>query len=156
MSDETAGRLGDMQGDAKQGHTCVFILREHLRRIGQRRRIDDSDSRSKVNSNIGRQLGAMRHRAGVAKCTLQDLRGSAITNWAEKLLIQVVQYLEAHWDIRTSRRCYLAVRSQDSVCASKLLNSILNKAYADLQRNDTIAGFFVISLPFPLTVCLAA
>jgi len=62
---------------------------------------------------------------------LHDLRRSAITNWAQKLPIQVVRQLAGHSDISTTRKYYLAVRSKDLVSAKKLLNSILTQAYDD-------------------------
>ena len=76
-------------------------------------------------NNIARDFGVIRLHAGVAKCTLHDLRRSAITNWAQKLPIQVVQQLAGHSDISTTRKYYLAMRSEDLVSAKKLLNSIL-------------------------------
>ncbi len=82
-------------------------------------------------NNIARDFGVIRLHADVAKCTLHDLCRSAITNWAQKLPIQVVQQLAGHSDISTNRKYYLAVRSEDLVSAKKLLNSILTQAYDD-------------------------
>jgi len=55
---------------------------------------------------------------------LHDIHRSAITNWAKKLPIQVVQQLAGHSDIATTRKYYLAVRSEDLASASNLLNKI--------------------------------
>ena len=78
-----------------------------------------------------RNFIAIRCRANVAKCTLHDLRRSAITNWAQKLPIQVVQQLAGHSDISTTRKYYLTVRSEDMVSANKVLNDIFAKVKAD-------------------------
>ena len=67
-------------------------------------------------------------KASVDECVIHDLRRSAITNWAKKLPIQVVQELAGHSDISTTRKYYLAVRSEDLASANKFLNQILAKA----------------------------
>jgi len=59
------------------------------------------------------------------KCTLHDLRRSAITNWAQTLPIQVIQQLAGHSDINTTRKYYLAVTPEDMVSADKAINSVL-------------------------------
>ncbi|UCE46301.1 MAG: site-specific integrase [Phycisphaerales bacterium] len=71
---------------------------------------------------------AICRKAGVTKCSLHDLRRSAITNWAKKLPIQVVQQLSRHSDIKTTRQYYLAVRLEDLQSANRPLNSILAEA----------------------------
>ena len=73
----------------------------------------------------------IRRRANVAECTIHDLRRSAITNWAQSLLIQVVQTLADHSNIATTKKYYLAVRSEDFVAAGELVNSILAKTQDD-------------------------
>ncbi|TRO43203.1 hypothetical protein E2P42_02500 [Candidatus Bathyarchaeota archaeon] len=87
--------------------------------------------RSEVINNLDRDFSVIRHRAGVAKCVLHDLRRIAITNWAKKLPIQVAQQLAGHSDITTTRKYYLAVRSEDLASANELLNSILAKTQGD-------------------------
>lgn len=79
----------------------------------------------------------IRRRAKVGKCTLHDLRRSAITNWASQLPIQVVQQVAGRSDIATTRKYYLAVRSEDMVSANKILNNILAKVKADRHKFDT-------------------
>jgi integrase len=81
-------------------------------------------------NNLRENFHRVRQRAKVSKCTLHDLRRSAITNWASRLPIQVVQQLAGHSDISTTRKYYLTVRSEDKVSANKVVNSILAKASA--------------------------
>lgn len=76
---------------------------------------------------MGRQLCLIRSRAGVAEFTLHDLRRSAITHWSREIPIQVVQQLAGHSDISTTRKYYLAVRSEDLDYANDVLNRILAK-----------------------------
>jgi len=78
-----------------------------------------------------RQFEGIRRRGRVEKCTLHDLRRSAVTNWAKKLPIQVVQQLAGHSNMTTTREYYLAVRPEDLVSASELLNSILARTVED-------------------------
>jgi integrase len=82
-------------------------------------------------NNLTRDFNVIRRRANVAECTIHDLRRSAITNWAQSLPIQVVQALAGHSNITTTRKYYLAVRSEDIVSANNLLNSILAKTHND-------------------------
>jgi site-specific recombinase XerD len=50
---------------------------------------------------------------------------------AHRLSIQVVQQLAGHSDISTTRKYYLAVRSEDLASANKFLNSIFAKVKTD-------------------------
>jgi integrase len=82
---------------------------------------------SQVINNIGRQLGLIGSRTGVAELTLHDLRRSAIANWAREIPIQVVQELAGHSDISTTRKYHLAVCSEDLDYANDVLNRILGR-----------------------------
>ncbi|MGA2324582.1 MAG: tyrosine-type recombinase/integrase [Sedimentisphaerales bacterium] len=108
-------------------HAYIFISPEHLAWIMQHRKTYKLGSTSRTANNLIRNFNVICRRAGVKKCTLHDLRRSAITNWAKKLPIQVVQQLAGHSDIATTRQCYLPVRPEDLASASKVLNSILAK-----------------------------
>jgi integrase len=125
MANETAQLLVDLQVQAKVGFPYIFVSPKRLDRIKKRQKIGRWNSRSEIINNLGKNFNSLRRRAGVAKCTLHDLRRSAITNWAGKLPIQVVQELAGHSDIATTRRYYLTVRSEDMVSASQVMNSIL-------------------------------
>ena len=131
MADETAQLLANLQAQAKEGFPYTFISPKWLEKIRERQKVGDWTSRSEVINNLGRDFGVIRSRAGVAGCTLPDLRRSAITNWAGQLPIQVVQQLAGHSDISTTRKYYLTVRSEDMVSANKVLNSVLAKVKAN-------------------------
>lgn len=121
MSDETAHLLVNMQAKASEGHPYVFVSPERLEKIKERCKIGKWNPRSEMINNLGRNFNVIRHRANVAECTLHDLRRSAITNWARKLPIQVVQQLAGHANITTTRKYYLSVRTEDLQSASKWL-----------------------------------
>ncbi len=131
LSDETTQLLANLQAQCEEGHPYIFITPRRLRLILQRRELGKWFPTSEVINNTSRDFGVIRQHAGVAKCTLHDLRRSALTNWAQKLPIQVVQQLAGHSDISTTRKYYLTVRPEDLVLATKLLNSILSRAYDD-------------------------
>ncbi|MCP4261636.1 MAG: site-specific integrase [Planctomycetes bacterium] len=131
MADETAQLLADLYAQAKERFPYIFISPKRLKRIRERQKVEDWTSRSEVINNLVRNFGVIRRRAGVAECTLHDLRRSAITNWAGQLPIQVVQQLAGHSDISTTRKYYLTVRSEDMAFANRVLNSILAKVKAD-------------------------
>jgi integrase len=131
MSDQAELLLVRMQSEAKEGHPYVFISAERLVRLKHRQEEGAFDPRSEIINNLRRDFHAIRLRAGVARCTLHDLRRSAITNWGKKLPIHVVQQLAGHSDMKTTRQYYLAVRPEDLQSASEVLNEILAKARSD-------------------------
>ena len=51
--------------------------------------------------------------AEVVPATIHDLRRSAITNWARRLAIHIVQDLAGHASIVTTRTYYLSVSEGD-------------------------------------------
>ena len=131
MSDKTTLLFADLQAQSEEGHPYIFISPKRLAWIIRRRTVGNWTPISDVINNLVRDFGQIRKRAGVSKCTLHDLRRSAITNWAQKLPIQVVQQLAGHADISTTRKYYLAVRSEDMTSANKVLNSILARNQND-------------------------
>lgn len=128
MSDESAQLLADLQLKAKEGFPYIFVSPQRLKRIRERQKVGTWTPRSQIVNNLDRNFRLLRTKACVDECVLHDLRRSAITNWAKKLPIQVVQQLAGHSDISTTRKYYLAVRSEDLASASKLLNKLLAKA----------------------------
>jgi integrase len=131
MADETAQMLANLQAQAKESFPYIFISPKRLERIRERQKIGKWTPRSEIINNLARDFSVIRSRAGVAECTLHDLRRSAITNWARHLPIQVVQQLAGHSDISTTRKYYLTVRSEDMVSANKVVNGILAKSHAN-------------------------
>jgi len=131
MSDESSRLLVDIQAEAPEGHPYVLVSRRRLELIKKRREMGKWNPRSAVVNNMTRDFNVIRCRANVAECTLHDLRRSAITNWAQKSPIQVVQRLAGHSNIATTRKYYLAVRPEDFAAAGEFVNSILAKAEAD-------------------------
>jgi len=125
ISDESTQLLTNMQAESEEEHPYAFVSVRRLGRILQRRACGRWNPTSEVINNVARDLGVIRHRACVLKCTLHDLRRSAITNWAQKLPIQVVQQLAGHSDISTTRKYYIAVRSEDMASAAKVVNAVL-------------------------------
>ena len=131
MADETAQLLADLHAQAKERFPYIFISPKRLERIRERQKIGKWTPRSEIINNLREHFHLIRRRAKVSKCTLHDLRRSAITNWASQLPIQVVQQLAGHSDIATTRKYYLTVRSEGMVSANKVLNNILAKVKAD-------------------------
>ena len=131
MANETAQLLANLQAQAKEGFSYIFISPKRLEKIRERQKVGNWTSRSDVINNLGRDFGVIRRQAGIAECSLHDLRRSAITNWAGQLPIQVVQQLAGHSDISTTRKYYLVVRSEDMASANKVLNEIFAKSKAD-------------------------
>jgi len=71
-----------------------------------------------------RDFQVIRRRSGIERCTIHDFRRSAITNWARKLPIHVVQQFAGHSNMATTRKYYLAVTREDMVSASKILDDV--------------------------------
>jgi integrase len=62
------------------------------------------------------------------------MRRSAITNWAQRLSIQVVQQFAGHSNITTKRQYYLSVRPENMASASEVMNKMLQKAQSGLTQ----------------------
>ncbi len=128
LSDESAQLLAHLQLKAEETFPYIFISPERLKRIRERQKIGTWNPSCQIINNLDRNFRLLRQNSGVNYCTLHDLRRTAITNWAKKLPIQVVQQLAGHEDMSTTRKYYLAVRSEDLATANKFLNQILAKA----------------------------
>jgi integrase len=131
MSAQTAQLLADLQVQSEDNNPYVFVSPQRLERILRRRKDRTWTPVSQMVNNAKRKLELICVKAGVPKCTLHNFRRSAITNWAKKLPIQVVQQLAGHSDIATIRQYYLSVRPEDLISAGELLNSILAKTGGD-------------------------
>lgn len=131
MSAEATQLLADIQAESEEGFPYVFISPERFRQIKRRENAGRWNARSDTVNNLGRDFDVIRRRSGIAPCTLHDLRRSAITNWAQRLPIQVVQQLAGHSNISTTRKYYLTVRPEDMASASRVLNEIL-----EVRKNE--------------------
>jgi integrase len=125
MSDETTRLLVDIQTASAEGFPYIFISPQRFEHIKERIRANRWNGNSEIVNNIWKNFEVLRKKTRVLKCSLHDLRRSAITNWAQSLPIQVVQQLAGHSDINTTRKYYLAVRPDDMTAANKTINSIL-------------------------------
>ncbi|MBI9017010.1 MAG: site-specific integrase [Phycisphaerae bacterium] len=125
ISDEAIKFLVNLQVDIPDGHPYIFISPQRLEQITHRIKNGKWNERSEVINNIGRDFNVVRNKAAVKKCTIHDLRRSAITNWAQKLPFQVVHKLAGHSNIKTTIDYYLSVRPEDFDSASKVVNEML-------------------------------
>ncbi|MHC4155738.1 MAG: tyrosine-type recombinase/integrase [Planctomycetota bacterium] len=128
ISEEALKLLVDIQVSALDGHPYIFIAPQRLERITERIRIGKWNERSEVIHNMTRNFNRIRTRARVDKCTIHDLRRSAITNWSKKLPIQVTHKLAGHSNIKTTLEYYLVVRPEDFKAAGEVVNEILQRA----------------------------
>jgi len=131
MTSESSQHLAELYAKAEEGFPYIFISPDRLKRIRERQRAGTWTPRSQVINNLDRYFRAIRIRSGIGKCTLHDLRRTAITNWAKKLPIQVVQILAGHSEIATTRKYYLAVRPEDIALANNLVDEILARTPRD-------------------------
>jgi len=131
VSDKTIQPLADLQLQSDAGHPYAFISPRRLQRILHRRLSGQWLPTSEVINNVARDFEVITKRASVHECTIHDLRRSAITNWVQKLTIQVVQQLAGHSGISTTRKYYLTVRAEDMVSATELPNSLVTEACAN-------------------------
>lgn len=94
-------------------------------------------------NNMMRGMEVIRRRAAVKSFTLQDLRRSCITNWAQVLPKHVVQKLAGQSDIKTTQRHYLAVREIGLEKARQFQSEILRTDLTDpkLTHFRKISGF---------------
>jgi integrase len=127
MTDETVQLCTQMQLEATEKSPYIFISPKRFSRIMQRKKIRKWNSRSEIINNMREDFQSIRCLAGLAKFTLHDFRRSAITNWAQRLPIQVVQKLAGHSDMKTTQQYYLAVRQEDIVAANRVVRSLFSQ-----------------------------
>jgi integrase len=127
MPEQTAQHLINLQLEAPEEFPYVFLWPERLGIIKRRQENGSWSGVKAVRNNLNRDFHVVRKRAGVGKCTLHDLRRSAITNWAQALPIQVVQQFAGHSNITTTRKYYLAVRAEDVDRAGQYMNDLLER-----------------------------
>jgi integrase len=106
---------------------CPYIFMDEERWNYYRDCVDRgewTETQDLVN-NVLRKFKTLVKRAGLALCTLHDLRRSCITNWARKMSIHVTQQLAGHADINTTRRFYLSVQEDDLKTAREAQQSLV-------------------------------
>lgn len=128
ISDEAMKFLVDIQVNAPEGHPYIFISAKRLDKIIERTEIGVWNDRSEVINNINRDFNIIRQKAKVDKCTIHDLRRSAITNWTQKLPFHVVHKLAGHSNIKTTMDYYLAVRPEDFESAGQVFAEMMERA----------------------------
>ncbi|MBN2180528.1 MAG: site-specific integrase [Sedimentisphaerales bacterium] len=128
MPEQTAQHLANLQAEAQEGFPYVFISPERFEIITLLQKKAKWSNLKAIKNNLNRDFDVVRRRAGVSKCTLHDLRRSAITNWAQALPIQAVQQFAGHSNITTTKKYYLAVRKEDVEKAGTFINKLLTQS----------------------------
>jgi integrase len=131
MTEQSSQFLANLQMLCAEGHPYIFIDLARFSQIKTRIKQGTWNSISSTQNNLIRDFEVIQRRAGIPKCTLHDLRRSALTNWAQYLPIQVVQQFAGHSNIATTRKYYLMVRNEDMDNASKVMDKILEGAKSD-------------------------
>lgn len=135
MTEETEQLLTKLQIEAPEGYPYVFVSPLRLQRIKERKGRGNWGAKPEIINNLIRDFDVFRQKISVKKCTLHDLRRSAITNWAQRLPIQVVQLLAGHSDITTTKKYYITVRPEDLALANEVLSSMLSGRSDKLTPN---------------------
>ena len=131
MTDQASHFLKKLRISCPQWHSYLFISVKRLKIIRKKIELGLWYSSQSTHNNLIRDFYSIQESAGVMKCTLHDLRRSAITNWGNILPIQVVQQFAGHSDIHTTRKYYLVVRDEDMKKASNVINKILDEGEND-------------------------
>ncbi|NIP26164.1 MAG: tyrosine-type recombinase/integrase [Phycisphaerae bacterium] len=131
VPDEAMQLLADLQVDTEEEIPYVFLPTWRWRHIQLMRSEGLWKKSQDLINNFGRNFHKLRNRAGVAECTLHDLRRSCITNWAKVLPAYVVQKLAGHSDIKTTQKYYLAVQESDLEMARRAQSQILKSNLTD-------------------------
>jgi integrase len=130
MPEETSQHLANFQAEIHAGFPYVFIRPERFEKIKHLRAQGKWTDIKAIRNNLNRDFEVIRKRSGIARCTLHDLRRSAVTNWAQALPIQAVQQFAGHSNITTTRKYYLFVRQEDIEKAGTFLNRLLAESKA--------------------------
>ncbi len=117
--------LEELHAESTDHSPYVFVGTERLRQILRLHGIGRWHSKCEIICNAPKTFTRIYRRAGLLKCTLHDLRRSAITNWAQQLPIHIVQKFAGHSSIATTRKYYLTVPSNDLLQAHRTVDEIL-------------------------------
>ena len=119
--------LADMQSQADESSSYVFISGQRLKRILERRACGKWNSKSEIINNMLTRLKVFCKWAGVKQFCFHDLRRTCITNWARHLPIHAVQDLAGHSKIETTRKHYLSVGKSDRDMARAIQEKVMTK-----------------------------
>ena len=119
--------LADMQSQADESSSYVFISGPRLKRILERRSCGKWNAKSEVINNMLTRLKVFCKWAGVKQFCFHDLRRTCITNWARHLPIHAVQDLAGHSKIETTRKHYLSVGKSDRDMARAIQEKVMTK-----------------------------
>lgn len=119
--------LADMQSQADESSSYVFISGQRLKRILERRACGKWNAKSEVINNMLTRLKVFCKWAGVKQFCFHDLRRTCITNWARHLPIHAVQDLAGHSKIETTRKHYLSVGKSDRDMARAIQEKVMTK-----------------------------
>lgn len=143
LTEEATQLLTYLQSECKEGCPYVFLPAWRWKYIRRRQLTGQWHEGQTLVNNFDRDFHKLRGNAGVAKCTLHDLRRSCITNWARILPIHVVQKLAGHSDIKTTQKYYLAVEENYLEKARAVQTEILRSDPTDpkLTHSGKNGGF---------------
>ena len=119
--------LADMQSQADESSSYVFISGPRLKRILERRACGKWNAKSEIINNMLTRLKVFCKWAGVKQFCFHDLRRTCITNWARHLPIHAVQDLAGHSKIETTRKHYLSVGKSDRDMARAIQEKVMTK-----------------------------
>ena len=114
LTDEAVRLLAEHQATQPEGYPYVFVpprRYNYIQKIRQMGKWTTRQGKCPV-SNFRYQFLRIRERAGIDVGTFHDLRRTCITNWfAHGLSEFEVMIMAGHASFETTRRFYLAVRS---------------------------------------------
>ncbi|MFA5554319.1 MAG: site-specific integrase [Phycisphaerae bacterium] len=149
MPDKTTQLLVDIQTASPADFSYVFISPERLSHTKDRIQKGTWNTKCETVNNMMKNFSNLCRNAQIAKSSIHDLRRSAITNWAQRLPIQIVQQFAGHSDITTTRQYYLTVRPENIASASKIINQMLQEVKSGLtQKWRRVAAIFIFDKNF--------
>lgn len=128
LPDQTLQFLANMQAEAPVDYPYIFVSPSRFQYIKELEQQGKWSELKDIHNNFIRDFAVIRKRASIKKCTIHDLRRSAITNWSQALPIQVVQQFAGHSNITTTRKYYLTVRPEDVKKAGDFINQLITPA----------------------------
>jgi integrase len=117
--------LTRLHTEATEGSNFVFIPPERIAWIRAKREAGTWREGQAVLNNVNKNFQRRALKAGVNDVCVHDLRRSAISHWARKLAVLIVQELAGHADIKTTQRYYVTIRVEDLAEARNVTASVL-------------------------------